>query len=120
MNLTSAEIVARLEKLDVGHMMFLPAGWEGLLSRGNVLYIIQRTHETHYSLVVCNPGQGLEYHPSCGSENDNTPPKIKSKDCIRFNEIPIARMTDVAFWSLNLSLWLKDPPSEYHRHEVNA
>ena len=27
-------------------------------------------------------------------------------------------MTDVAFWSLAYALWLKDPPSEYHRVEV--
>jgi hypothetical protein len=61
---------------------------------------------------------GLKYHPSTGSDTYATPPKIKFKTCIRFDGISAVKMTDVAFWSLAFALWLKDPPSEYHRVEV--
>lgn len=60
----------------------------------------------------------MEYHPSIGCENDLTPPKIKYKTCLRFNGIPHNRIIDVGFWSMSFSLWLKQPPSEFHRVEI--
>lgn len=98
--------------------MLAPGGWSGLTSRGNVMLIVHRTGQDMYSLVVCNPGHGLEYHPSTGSASDSDPPKIKHKTCLRMDSIPGSKIKDAGFWSLAFALWVKNPPSEYHRVEV--
>ena len=97
--------------------LLAPGGWVGLTSQGSVLYIIQKTSDSLYSFIICNSGSGLEYHPSCASDNDNTPPKMKYKTSMKIEHIPIERITDIGFWLIMFTLWVKQG-SEYHRVEV--
>lgn len=111
------QFVEKIEKLEIGKQMLIPGGWNHLQSVGSVLFIVERTAET-YTVVLCNSGQGLEYHPSSGSDTAATPPKIKYRTSLRFEGIAPRKISDIAFWSTMFSLWVKKEPSEYHRHEV--
>lgn len=63
---------------------------------------------------------GLEYHQQIATDSNDTPPNHKYKICLKIGDIPGSRIKDLGFWSLLFSLWMKDPPSEYHRVEVIA
>ena len=78
------------------------------------MFAIQRQSFDRFSVVVCNSGDGLQYHPS----NPEDMPKIKYRTSIRLNDIHEDRISDKAFWAMALSQWLKSPASEYHRVEV--
>lgn len=47
-----------------------------------------------YSFIVCNTGEGVEYHRSSARAH----PKMKYETTVRFDGIPAARMCDEAFW----------------------
>lgn len=98
--------------------MIIPGGWDGLTTRGTVIYLVQRNDQQNYSLVLCNTGLGLEYHPSNACESDQTPPKIKYRTSVKFDQIPKERICSVALWSIAFTLWTKGQASEYSRVEV--
>ena len=99
---------------DASHFLLVPGGWNGPHETSHVMMIIERTGAAAYSLVVCNTGPGLSYHPSDASQ----PPKMRYKTCIRLNDIPRVRMMDSAFWTLMFTLWMKGPAHELHRVEM--
>ena len=70
---------ASLEKLEVGQLIMLPGGWRGLTSSNTVMYLATRTSADRFAFVICNAGEGLDYHPVSA----HCPPKIKYKTCVR-------------------------------------
>ena len=82
------DIVTQVKAVEVGHWAMLPAGWKGLKTSGTVILLVTRQSRDAFSLVVCNSGEGLEYHPS---QADGS--KIKYKTCMRFDGIPPDRMS---------------------------
>ncbi|OQS06902.1 hypothetical protein THRCLA_20266 [Thraustotheca clavata] len=102
-----------LFNMEMGTTYVIPGGWSGKTTRNAMLYIVEKTGEDEYSFTVCNRGPGSEYHPT-----DPTQYKMKVKSCVTIQNIPGSRMLDLSFWSLTFSLWMKDPPSEYHRVET--
>ena len=108
----------RISSLEIGDYMLVPGGWKGKLSTGVIVHIIHQVGENNYSLITCNSGQGLEYHPSSVAADDSNACKIKYKTSIRLDNISSAKIKDVAFWSYLLHLWMKDPPSEFSRVEL--
>jgi hypothetical protein len=44
----------KLQKLPVGEMIFAPGGWEGLLSRGSIIFIIIRTSQVNHCNTLSN------------------------------------------------------------------
>jgi hypothetical protein len=81
------EIVSRVKAVESNQWVMLPAGWKGLKSSGTVILLVTRQSRDVFSLVVCNSGEGLEYHPS---QADGS--KIKYKTCMCFHGIPAERM----------------------------
>lgn len=81
------EVVSRVKSVEVNQWAMLPAGWKGLKSSGTVILLVTRQSRDLFSLVVCNSGEGLEYHPS---QADGS--KIKYKTCMAFHGIPAERM----------------------------
>ena len=62
---------------------------------------------------------GLNYHPSCGCDDDETLPKLKYQTVFSIDDVPGHRMKDPAFWAMLFGLWMRrKPPSEHHRVEV--
>ncbi|KDO28986.1 hypothetical protein SPRG_20090 [Saprolegnia parasitica CBS 223.65] len=102
-----------LRDMQIGTPYIIPGGWVGKLSRNAVVYIVEKTAADEYSFTVCNRGPGSDYHPT-----DPTQLKMKVQSCATIAHVPASRMLDLSFWSLAFSLWLKNPPSEYHRMET--
>lgn len=48
-----------MEKLQDGHQMFVPGGWEGLNSTGSLYHVLARTGPDTYAFTTCNPAAGL-------------------------------------------------------------
>ena len=120
----------KLEELEEGKSILAPGGWSGLNGSGFLMHIVERTGKDSYAFVTLNPARGkslamfynslsgLEYHQQIAAYSDDTPPKHKFKVCLKIADIPGIRMKNLGFWSILFSLWMKDPPSEYHRVEV--
>ncbi|KAG7399530.1 hypothetical protein PHYBOEH_008655 [Phytophthora boehmeriae] len=108
---------AVLSQLEVGKPTLVPGGYVGNISTHTIIYIAEKTSEAgEYSFTVCNKGPGAElYHP-CRVEGDAE--KIRVQPCIQISAIPTSRFLDMAFWALLFSLWVRKPPSEYHRVET--
>ena len=120
-----------LSKLKDGEICILPGGWTGLAKSAFVLFIVEKKGDL-FSLVVCNAGEGMEYHPSRifsqpedvkESYPSNMQPgsftdimKIKYRTCIRLDGISPERILDNGFWTLMFCLWVRQ--SEYNRVEV--
>ncbi|OQR84514.1 hypothetical protein ACHHYP_13291 [Achlya hypogyna] len=102
-----------LQGMQEGVPYVVPGGWVGKLSRSALLYVVEKTGADEYSFTVCNRGPGSDYHPT-----EPTNLKMKVQSCATISHIPASRMLDLSFWSLAFSLWLKTPPSEYHRAET--
>ncbi|TDH74318.1 hypothetical protein CCR75_003035 [Bremia lactucae] len=111
-----AEWKAVLHKLQVGQFMLVPGGYVGTLSSHSIIYIVKKTSDLEYTFTVCNKGPGAEmYHPC---KVDGGADKIRVQPCIQIGAIPAARFLDMAFWTLLFLLWVRKPPSEYHRVET--
>ncbi|RLN73048.1 hypothetical protein BBJ28_00012419, partial [Nothophytophthora sp. Chile5] len=108
---------AVLAKLEVGKPMLVPGGFVGNTSSHSIIYVVEKTSDVGvYSFTVCNKGPGAElYHPS---RVDGSSDKIRVQPCIQISDIPTERFVDMAFWTLLFSLWVRKPPSEYHRVET--
>jgi hypothetical protein len=104
----------QIGNLPIGQPMLVPGGWTGTTSVASVLHVVIKTEEGIFSFVTCNAGAGLRYHPSSGE----SPPNLKFKTCLRIDNIPLERFSDLGFWTLLFSQWMKQPASEYHREEV--
>jgi hypothetical protein len=91
------EIVSRVKAVEINHWVMLPAGWRLNLqsnSSGTFILLITRQSADMFSLVVCNSGEGLEYHPS---QADGS--KIKYKTCLPFHGIPLERISSASWYS---------------------
>ncbi|KAG7392086.1 hypothetical protein PHYPSEUDO_002310 [Phytophthora pseudosyringae] len=111
-----AEWKAVLAKLQVGQPVLVPGGYVGNVNSHSIIYVLEKTGDAEYSFTVCNKGPGAEmYHP-CKVEDGAD--KIRVQSCIQISAIPAARLLDMAFWTLLFSLWVRKPPSEYHRVET--
>ncbi|KAG2527068.1 hypothetical protein JM18_003170 [Phytophthora kernoviae] len=106
-----------LTQLEVGKPTLVPGGYVGNTSTHTIIYVVEKTSEDgEYSFTVCNKGPGAElYHP-CRVEGGAE--KIRVQSCIQISAIPTNRFLDMAFWTLLFSLWVRKPPSEYHRVET--
>ncbi|RHY98210.1 hypothetical protein DYB35_004616 [Aphanomyces astaci] len=102
-----------LANMQVDVPYVIPGGWEGKLTRNALLYIAEKSSDNTYSLTICNRGPGIEYHPSRPDQF-----KVKVQGSATIQSIPAARFLDMSFWSMTFALWLKSPPSEYHRVET--
>lgn len=118
---------ATLHALAVGAPMLVPGGFISNIASHTILYVIERTDDATYSFTVCNKGPGADmYHPqSVGSSSARASDtvasacdKIRVQSSVQIRGIPAARFLDMAFWSLLFSLWVRKPPSEYHRVET--
>lgn len=111
-----AEWKAELAMLEVGQPVLVPGGYVGNVNSHSIIYVVEKTKDTEYSFTVCNKGPGAEmYHP-CKVEGGAD--KIRVQSCIQISAIPATRFLDMAFWTLLFSLWVRKPPSEYHRVET--
>ncbi|KAL4123644.1 hypothetical protein PRIC2_009495 [Phytophthora ramorum] len=112
-----AEWKAELSKLQVGEPVLVPGGYVGNVTSHSIIYVVEKTSDAgEYSFTVCNKGPGAEmYHP-CKVERGAD--KIRVQSCIQISAIPASRFLDMAFWTLLFSLWVRKPPSEYHRVET--
>eukprot|EP01060_Flectonema_neradi_P040006 TRINITY_DN8997_c1_g1_i1.p1 TRINITY_DN8997_c1_g1~~TRINITY_DN8997_c1_g1_i1.p1 ORF type:complete len:4144 (+),score=716.08 TRINITY_DN8997_c1_g1_i1:58-12489(+) len=108
-----SKVALDISSLTIGEKLIVPAGWVSLNNTGTVIYIVQRDDDKNYSMVVCNGGSGLMYHPAIAE-----PDKIKYKTCLKISRIPLRRISDQGFWLFTYLLFTKDPPSEYSRVEV--
>ena len=53
-----------VDLMGIGEFLFLPAGWtDGIRSDCHVTFLLHRISENDLRVVICNKGQGLEYHP---------------------------------------------------------
>ena len=68
-----------IDSLKPGEMLMIPGGWRNLISANMMVYMVERVSPESFTFIVCNAGDGLEYHPSSAC----SPPKIKYKTCIR-------------------------------------
>ena len=100
------ETVSRVKAVEVNHWAMLPAGWKGLKSSGTVILLVSRQSRDMFSLVVCNSGEGLEYHPS---QADGS--KIKYKTCMTFHGIPAERIYSDSWYRLLRATSLPAPPT---------
>ncbi|KAL3658013.1 hypothetical protein V7S43_017055 [Phytophthora oleae] len=104
-----------LNKLQLEQPVLVPGGYVGNVNSHSIIYVIEKTSDSEYSFTVCNKGPGAEmYHPCKVKDSD----KIRVQSCIQIGSIPATRFLDMAFWALLFSLWVKKPPSEYHRVET--
>ncbi len=71
-----------------------PGGWHTIVGGHAIILMIERMSESNYSFIICNSGNGVQYHPS----NASSTPKIKYQTTVRFNNIPSERMLDDGFW----------------------
>ncbi|KAG6965311.1 hypothetical protein JG687_00005501 [Phytophthora cactorum] len=111
-----AEWKAELAKLQVGQPVLVPGGYVGNVNSHSIIYVVEKTSDAEYSFTVCNKGPGAEmYHP-CKVEAGAD--KIRVQSSIQIGAIPATRFLDMAFWTLLFSLWVRKPPSEYHRVET--
>ncbi|KAE9011489.1 hypothetical protein PF007_g10769 [Phytophthora fragariae] len=111
-----AEWKAELAKLQPGQPVLAPGGYVGNATSHAIIYVLERTGDAEYSFTVCNKGPGAEmYHP-CKVEGGAD--KIRVQSCVQIGGIPASRFLDMAFWTLLFSLWVRKPPSEYHRVET--
>ncbi|KAL4139988.1 hypothetical protein PRNP1_015417 [Phytophthora ramorum] len=112
-----AEWKAELSKLQMGEPVLVPGGYVGNVTSHSIIYVVEKTSDAgEYSFTVCNKGPGAEmYHP-CKVERGAD--KIRVQSCIQISAIPASRFLDMAFWTLLFSLWVRKPPSEYHRVET--
>jgi hypothetical protein len=108
---------AELQKLQLAQPVLVPGGYVGNTTSHSIMYVAEKTSDDGlYSFTVCNKGPGAEmYHP-CRVEGGAD--KIRVQSCIQISGIPAARFMDMAFWTLLFSLWVRKPPSEYHRVET--
>ena len=86
----------RVEGLEEGGVLLAPGGWNGLTSKSSVMFVIERGAGEEYSVVCCNGGEGLDYHPASAKD----PPKMKYRTCIKIGGIPRERITQPAVWAL--------------------
>lgn len=102
--------------------LLVPGGFIGSNSSHTIIYVIEKHGDSRlYSFTVCNKGPGAElYHPHhVESSGDTTAnPKLRVQSVLQIREIPASRFLDMAFWALLWSLWVRTPPSEYHRVET--
>ncbi|GMF14309.1 unnamed protein product [Phytophthora lilii] len=112
-----AEWKVELAKLQLGQPVLVPGGYVGNTNSHSIIYVVEKTSDAgEYSFTVCNKGPGAEmYHP-CRVEGGAD--KIRVQPCIQIGGIPAARFLDMALWTLLFSLWVRKPPSEYHRVET--
>ncbi|RMX67281.1 hypothetical protein DD238_002126 [Peronospora effusa] len=107
-----------LSQLQLQQPLLIPGGYVNNISSHSIIYVIEKTSDNpdQYSFTVCNKGPGAEmYHP-CKVEGSAD--KIRVQSCIQISDIPATRFLDMAFWTLLFSLWVRKPPSEYHRVET--
>ena len=110
------KFVGDIKNQKIGERILIPGGWFGLTSMGGVLHIIERVADNSYSFITCNSGSGREYHPSTIVKTEDNNIKLKYKTCLRIDGIPLDRISDIGYWTLSFSQWIKQ--SEYHRVEV--
>ena len=103
-----------IRQLPEGESILLPGGWNGTTAgSGWVSHILERTSSAAFRFYTCNGGNGLRYHSNDASSKFC---KLKYDTCLRIDDVPMARATDLTFWTMMFSQWLVQ--SEFHRVEV--
>ena len=89
-----ASLATRLKGLGVHEMFFLPGGWHCPKTPGHYIsYVIVRASSTTFDFIVCNSGEGLEYHPISHASY----PKSKQRLCVALTGIPESRLLSGSF-----------------------
>lgn len=120
---------AQLLRLRPREPVLVPGGFVSNISSHTVVYVVEKVDDDHYTFTVCNKGPGADmYHPqtirrtplATASDSDvkSDCDKIRVQSCVQIGAIPAKRFLDMAFWTLLFSLWVRTPPSEYHRVET--
>lgn len=105
-----------LTQLPLHEAVLVPGGYVGNTTSHTMIYVIEKTSEDLYSFTICNKGPGAEmYHATRASHSGD---KVRVEPFVQIAHIPSSRFLDMAFWSLLFSLWMRKPPSEYHRVET--
>lgn len=115
-----------LAGLQVGEPVLMPGGFIGNASSHTIIYVLEKHRDGTYSFTVCNKGPGAElYHPLHASDAAEKTdagvaanPKLRVQSVLQIASIPAVRFMDMAFWAMLWSLWVRTPPSEYHRVET--
>jgi hypothetical protein len=89
----------RLKALGVGQRLAFGGGWMKKSGGHALMHVAERTAKG-FTLIVCNTGQGVGYHPSIGRDY----PKTKHKTAIALADIPSDRFLDPALWYVFWSL----------------
>lgn len=108
---------AQLLQLQPGEPLLVPGGFVSNVSSHTIMYVVEKGDADQYTFTVCNKGPGADlYHPQ--TVQPNTSDKVRVQSCVQISAIPGQRFLDMAFWTLLFSLWVRTPPSEYHRAET--
>ncbi|TYZ50886.1 hypothetical protein PybrP1_007186 [[Pythium] brassicae (nom. inval.)] len=118
-----AEWKAQLLQLQPGEPLLVPGGFVSNIASHTILYVVEKLPDGHYTFTVCNKGPGADmYHPQTVQTGPlatvGDADKIRVQSCVQIGAIPPARFLDMAFWTLLFSLWVRTPPSEFHRAET--
>eukprot|EP00043_Microstomoeca_roanoka_P005858 m.58502 g.58502 ORF g.58502 m.58502 type:complete len:4257 (-) comp13155_c0_seq1:39-12809(-) len=105
------DVTTSISNAPVGSHTFVPGGWVGLTDGNALMHIVEKTSPTSCAFITCNSSH-CNYHPSRPDRD-----KIKYRTSIRLDDVPLHKMLDPIFWSIMLSLWLKEP-SEYHKGQI--
>lgn len=118
----------QLLSLQCGEPMLIPGGFISNISSHTIMYIVEKVDEGNYTFTVCNKGPGADmYHPQTVSKDathgaevnvKSECDKIRVQSCVQIGSVPPKRFLDMAFWTMLFSLWVRKPPSEYHRVET--
>lgn len=94
-------MITRLKALPIGENYTISGGWKGRKTPGHsMLYKFGRTGEDTFTFTIYNSGAGLEYHPSKIKEGG----KIRYVLSLPFNNIPLASVTNIDFWSAHFQI----------------
>lgn len=93
----------KIVDLKPGGSILLGAGWRSLAGGHAITLIVERDGEDEYRLVVCNTGQGVNYHPSTPASS----PKWKYKSAIGVLNISQQRIADEAWWLHAYSIYIR-------------
>jgi hypothetical protein len=68
------DIADKIRALAPGEILIVPGGWSSLPSGHAILFIVQRVlasedaSSPQFTFTACNTGQGIDRHPSAGSD----------------------------------------------------
>ncbi|DAZ97871.1 TPA: LOW QUALITY PROTEIN: hypothetical protein N0F65_003298 [Lagenidium giganteum] len=112
-----------------GQPVLVPGGYTNNMGSHCIMFVVEKVGADSYTFTVCNKGPGAEMYHTTMVTNDEPSEekhaaitsgchKVRVQACVQIAAIPAKRFLDMAFWSILFSLWIRQPPAEYHRVET--